>query len=95
MSNKRYTNEFKQEVIRLALSRNETKQQLCDRLNMSYSTLCKWMKKYQVDDEFKDKEAMSPKEQAKEIKRLKRDLAKAKQVEEILKKATAYFAKET
>ena len=95
MKGKRYTKEFKQEAVQLALSSSDPIKDVASRLGIGYSTLKHWMGPGHLESHGEDESMLSHKDLMKENKRLKKELAKAKQVEEILKKAAAYFANET
>ena len=91
MSNKRYTEEFKIEAVKQITDRGYSIQEVAVRLGVTTHSLYSWRKKYgqgpqhaaQVDD------------QQAEIKRLKAELKRVTEERDILKKATAYFAKES
>jgi transposase len=96
MSNKQgksYTNEFKQQAVELAVKGDKSIAQTAKDLGVALSTLHGWIKK-----ELKTDEKPSNSSSASlydELKRLKKENARLRQEREILKKATAYFAKET
>lgn len=97
----RYTQEFKDSTIQLALNSEKSALQISKDLGMSDKTLYAWLREYrkknnlQTHNSAHDK-STSPKESLEEEnRRLRKELAKVKQEREILKKATAYFAKET
>jgi len=91
MSDKRYTEEFKVEAVKQITERGHSVSDVSQRLGVSCYSLYAWLKKYgdgpqrtpRVDD------------QAAEIKRLRAELKRVTEERDILKKATAYFAKES
>jgi len=95
--NRRYTDEFKLEALRLAESVGIN--QAAKRLGMPASSLGNWMRLKRAGR----LEALpratpikgSPAELEAENSRLRRELANAKVDLEIVKKAAAYFAKES
>ena len=94
---RRYTKEFKIEAVRLAQSVGYT--EASRRLGMPDSSLYNWIK---LDRAGKlgattgvSATPRSAKELEAEVDRLRRELAAAKVDNEILKKAAAYFAKES
>ena len=93
MKRKNFSKEFKAEAVKLALSSNESGAAIAARLGINKSLLYNWMKLENQPEEIKDM-MMKQKELLEENIWLKKELAKSKQVEEILKKAAAYFAKE-
>lgn len=86
-----YTDEFKQEAVRLAQNSGKPKAQVARELGISDGMLHGWMAKHeQADPKGITLEAVS-----QENLRLARELKQAKLEIEILKKAAAYFAKES
>lgn len=91
MSDKRYTDEFKIEAVKQITDRGHAVQDVALRLGVSCHSLYAWLKKYgkgtkhtaQIDD------------QQAEIRRLRTELKRVTEERDILKKATAYFAKES
>ena len=90
---KHYTGEFKYEAVKLALSSDDSLLSTAKKLVVSPSALSNWVK---MDKKAKDTggDMATVKELTDEVKRLKKELAQSKQVEQILKKAMAYFTKE-
>lgn len=88
-----YSEEFKIEAIKLVLEEGHTVPESANKLGIKPNQLYNWMQSHRLPGEIK---AMinKQKELEAEIKRLKKELAKAQQEREILKKAAAYFAKE-
>ena len=89
-----YTKEFREQAVRLVIEQDLTVPEAARRLVMSNQTLSNWVFKARhgklagMDGNRKpvtDLEA--------EVSRLKRELAEARMERDILKKATAYFAK--
>ncbi len=90
----KYTKEFREQAVRLVIEQDLTIPKAAKRLSMSGQTLSNWVFKARhgklagVDEHRKpvtDLEA--------ENSKLKRELAEARMERDILKKATAYFAK--
>ena len=93
MKKKKYSGEFKSEAIKMALESNEPYANTAKKLGISKSLLYSWMKSENQPEEIKGVMA-NYKVLLEENKKLKKQLTKSKQIEEILKKAAAYFAKE-
>ena len=93
MKRKNYSKEFKAEAVKLALDSDESGAAVAARLGISKTLLYSWMKLESQPGEIKDI-MTKHKELIEENKRLKKELARSRQVEEILKKAAAYFVKE-
>lgn len=86
----RYTKEFKKDAIAQVKDRGYSVLEVSRRLGVSTKSLYDWMKIYHKPV----KERRTDTAQAKEIRQLKADLARVTEERDILKKATAYFAKE-
>ena len=95
MERRKFTREFKLEAVRLIKDRGVSYVQASTDLNVHTSQLRDWVKKFADDptQAFPGNGRQSP-EQA-EITRLKREVTKLKAERDILKKAAAYFAKES
>lgn len=93
MSRKLYSEEFKSEAVKFAIKRKGSLASTARELGISKSALYNWMNSKNISEDEMDRVATN-KELVAEIKKLKQELAKSKQVEEILKKAAAYFMKE-
>lgn len=91
---KTYTDEFKREAVRLALESGKPKAQVARELGISDGMLHGWINKQQ-QAKTKGMSVEELRAEQAEINRLKRELKQAKQEVEILKKAAAYFAKES
>ena len=87
----RYTAEFKQEAVRQVES-GKALAQVARELGLSDQTLSNWRKAVKAGKLSKGK-PVTPQEM--ELTRLRAELAKAKMENEILKKAAAYFARES
>ncbi len=96
--NRRYTLEFKLEAVRLAQSIGGN--QAAKRLGIPDSSLWNWLRlsrlgRLETGSTKAHKVRRPVSEQDAEIARLRRELASAKLDLEIVKKAAAYFAKES
>ena len=87
----RFTDEFKQDAVAQVVERGYAVSEVAERLGISTKSLYTW--KAQFAKSPRDRSEVS--EQAAEIKRLKRELARVAEERTILKKATAYFARES
>ena len=92
---RQFSREFKLEAVRLVKERGVSVSQAARDLDVHENVLRKWVREAAQDPQeaFPGKGVMKP-EQA-EIERLKKEVAKLKQERDILKKAAAYFAKES
>ena len=87
----RYTEEFKKDAVSQVTDRGYSVKEVSDRLGTSTKSLYDWMKQYSKPESLRIKET----EQVRENRRLKAELARVTEERDILKKATAYFARET
>lgn len=83
----RYTEEFKREAVAQVTERGHSATSVAKRLGVSSKSLYDWVKQF-GDDPSKNGE------DAAEIRRLKAELKRVTEERDILKKATAYFAKD-
>lgn len=90
-----FSGEFKREAVRLVKERGVAISQAARDLDLHENVLRKWVRELSGDPEhaFPGQGQMKP-EQA-EIARLKKEVAKLRMERDILKKAAAYFAKES
>jgi len=92
MVRQRFTAEFKREAVRLLERGDKPVSQLAVELGVARNRLYKWRDALQVhgDHAFAGSGKRSPQQQ--ELSQLRRELARVKEENVILKKATAYFA---
>ena len=90
-----YTKEFREEAAQLVLRDGLGQTEAARRLSISMKTLANWVA---LARHGKPVSAVSPRqpvtELEAEVSRLRRELAEMKQERDLLKKATAYFAKD-
>ena len=91
MSSKRYTEEFKVEAIKQVTERGYPVAEVAGRLGVSQHSLYHWLKSYGQPAEARQEQQ----NQSAEIRRLKAELKRVSEERDILKKAAAYFAKES
>lgn len=92
---KQYTVEFKLEAVRLLLNRGErTVRDVAEGLGITANQLHRWRGRYETAVRNPAQHARETAEQA-EIRRLKQDNNQLRMEREILKKAAAFFAKES
>jgi transposase-like protein len=92
----KYTKEFRLEAVKVVTDGGLSIPEASRRLSFAASTLSNWVKAYKagkLEEVGKNHRQLSDKEM--ELTRLKRELAEVKMERDILKKATAYFAKES
>ena len=93
---RKYTREFRQEAVKLVLEENLSLPEAGRRLSLAPSTLGYWVKLYKagkLGDVGKSYQPLTDVEM--ELARTKKELAEVKMERDILKKAAAYFARES
>ena len=93
---KRYTSEFKESAVTLASKPDNSIASVARDLGVNENTLYTWVVKYGNKAAEKSGTSSEASEHLyDEIKRLKRENARFREEQAILKKAAAYFARET
>jgi transposase len=93
MSKQRYSPEFKEEAVRQVTEKGHSVQEVAARLGVSSHSLYKWVKAVSPNkDERRSDELLDAK---KEILKLRAELRRVQEERDILKKAAAYFARES
>ena len=88
-SGNRYSEEFKKSSVRLAITSDQSLKQTAENIGVSRESLSNWISKYAGNESGADINCLE------EIKRLKKELQQARLERDLLKKAAAYFAKES
>ncbi len=91
-SRRRHSLEFKLEAVRQVVEHGRQVSEVADSLGVNRNMLSSWKKKFEAEGEVAFPGHGRQTEAEAEIKRLKRELAIARQERDILKKAAAYFA---
>jgi len=91
MSDKRYPEEFKIEAVKQVTERGYSTAEVARRLGVNPNSIYTWVKKYGSGK----KHATELDKQQEENRRLRAELKRVTEERDILKKATAYFAKES
>lgn len=85
MPKKKYSAEYKAEAVKLVQSGERSQAEVCRNLGISSSTISQWCKNVT--------EPAVTKEESAKVKALESEIRRLKLEQEILKKATAFFAK--
>lgn len=95
---KKYSKEFKDSTVQLIINENQKVTDVAQDLDLNPKTLYHWVTTYKKEHNLPTKNInlkANQESDAEELKRLRRENKILKQERDILKKATAYFTKET
>lgn len=88
---KKYPPEFKRDVVMVARRRDASVEQVAKDFDVSPSSLKRWLRQADVDDGVADGQTTT---EQQEVVRLRRENRRLQQEVEVLRRATAYFAKD-
>jgi transposase len=92
----RYTKEFREEAVKLVVEDKISCHEAARRLSLAPSTLSYWVKAHKAGKLGEIGKAKKPLTDVEiELARTKKELAEVKMERDILKKAAAYFARES
>ena len=92
----RYTKEFREEAVRLVVEEKLSCNEVGRCLSLAPSTIVNWVKAYKDGKLGEIGKAQKPLTEVEmELARTKKELAEVKMERDILKKAAAYFARES
>jgi transposase len=87
----RFNEAFKRDAVSQVVERGYSVREVADRLGISTKSLYTWKAQYSKPSAVRDDEAAL----GSELRCVKRELARVTEERDILKKATAYFARES
>jgi transposase len=87
----RFTDEFKRDAVAQVIERGYAVSEVAERLGISTKSLYTWKVQFSKPAGVRDAEL----DLAAELKRVKKELTRVTEERNILKKATAYFARES
>ena len=90
---RKFTDEYKAEVVRLCQQRGKTAHGVAAELGLTSSAVATWVTQARVDAGGGGNGALTTEERA-ELSALRREVKTLRQEREILKRATAFFARE-
>jgi len=90
---RRFTKEFEDEAVRLVRTSGRTQREIAEDLGVGLSTLVRWIGRSRDRATEAPAGSASP-DMAAELKRLRRENEVLRQERDILKRATAFFARE-
>jgi transposase len=94
-SRRRFSREFKVEAVRLVIERGVSAAQAARDLGVHTNVLRHWVREHRADPTYAFPGAGLQKPEEAEVTQLKREVARLKMERDILKKAAAYFARES
>ena len=90
---RKFTPEYKAETVRLVVEGGKSTGEVARDLDLTESSLRNWVKQAEIDGGRGPAGALTS-EEREELRRLRRENRQLRMEREILKKATAFFAKE-
>lgn len=88
-----YTPEFRREAVRLVVEQGLTAAKVAEDLGVSRNTLYAWVQ--ELREEIKATGTGAERSEAEELKRLRKEVEQLRLERDILKKAAAYFARDS
>ncbi len=93
-SRRKFSDEFKAETVKLIRDSNKSLGEICRELNLIPTAVRRWVKQMAVDEGKGPVGALTT-DELQELRQLRKENRVLRQEREILKKATAFFAKES
>ena len=90
-----FTPEFRADAVRLVIEQGYSSSEVARRLGVSASNVSRWVRQYRQDQEDIGQSGVTRRELEAENRRLKKENKRLQMEREILKKAAAFFAKES
>lgn len=90
---RRFTKEFEDEAVRLVRTSGRAQREIAEDLGIGLSTLVRWIGRSR-DRQIDEPDRSGQEDVVAELKRLRRENEILRQEREILKRATAFFARE-
>lgn len=95
MSKRKYTAQFKHDAAHQIIIEGVAVKELSERLDVPVSLLYRWKSEHLEELEANNpSSAPSPKQMSQDISNLRKELAKAKRMNEILKKTVGFFSQD-
>jgi len=91
----KYTKEFREDAVKLVIEQGYSSNEAGRRLGVSQSNISRWVREYRKDQEDMANGGVTRKELENKIRRLEKENRHLEMEREILKKAAAFFAKES
>ena len=91
----KYTKEFKQDTVKLVIEQRYSCPEVGRRLGVAASNITRWVRQYREDQQDLSDSGVTRRDLEAENLRLKKENKRLEMEREILKKAAAFFAKES
>jgi transposase len=91
----KYTKEFREDAVKLVTEQGYSSNEAGRRLGISQSNISRWVREYRQEQEDMADGGVTRKELENKIRRLEKENRRLEMEREILKKAAAFFAKES
>ena len=91
----KFTKEFKEDAIKLVLEHGYSSSEAGRRLGIHPSNISRWVREFRRDQEDIAEGGVTRRELEDEVRRLRKENKRLEMEREILKKAAAFFAKES
>jgi len=91
----KYTKEFKADAVKLVTEQGYSSLEVGRRLGINSSNISRWVRQYRQDQEDVAEGGVTRKKLEEKIRRLEKENRRLEMEREILKKAAAFFAKES
>jgi len=92
---KKYSREFKEDAVRLVTEQGYGQSEAARNLGIDRGMLARWIKEFQADESEAFRGNGKRTQEQEELHRLREENRHLKQERELLKKATAFFARES
>ncbi len=92
---RQYTEEFRQDAVRLVTEQGYKASEAARSLGINVGVLRRWMAKYAADSAVTPEQKAALSAEQRRIKDLEKQVKRLQMEREILKKATAFFVKES
>lgn len=93
-SRRKFSDEFKAETVKLIRDSDKSIGAICRDLNLTPTAVRRWVKQMDIDEGKGPAGALTT-DELEELRRLRKENRVLRQERELLKKATAFFAKES
>ena len=90
-----YTKEFKSDAVKLVIEQGYSANEVARRLGINQTSVSRWVREQRQDHQPSIDGSVSRSELEAEVKRLRKENQRLQMEREILKKAAAFFAKES